>query len=1269
MAPSPSLIFKVLDLRQCLTVTGGQAIIHIRHLQPGMSAPPAPPPIVTPDTLLPLFQQFIDRMATGDSKPEPSRRPPADPASIPAPKATNGNPTTTPQARSNTWPSKKLNTPMKVESDEILIPMESFPARRVPKPDEEMIPEVDEMDPWPQGLCRRNFTENELFNGKTVPIHWAAKNAGDGQESDGSDGASTSTASESDRTSIDDDVMANNGLRWQGGLYFIHSGVHHHARPPYPIHLLPKEREEFEDMVINNPSAGPSNLQFGVRTLKGPGKSVKDISMALHSKGRTTYELNRACKEHAPPDPTAVFKEMQKFNEAYPNFVKFSCTVPENVMCMQTSFMQSQMIHMNTDNEVDMAAGMMGQSFDMGPGMSADAAHKFWSDNRWALMVSCGFSVDLKCWMPVLMTFLGGGTIEHYRLHFLTLFQSIATAIEGKGGKVRDDMFAMVMDFSDAQREGFIEAFISFHRARNDERNEVELHARAETLVKGCNEHYLQSVKRVAHITGVVHPGKKGHFEELVPGLTKTTDIDEFLNIVADLCREFPLAQQWLDWWLSWKHAQLIYPVCKVMTDADWRCVQTISNASKSLHAQLYALSGGKHHYFFKGLMILHRWAVMFEDRYKSMQMGISHDYGKVNHLKKEREDLENAIVIPRTLQSKKHKCGAPASSSPIKQCQSNHYLQFPNDGRPKDTGAQLIPRGQQKARKRPKKVQLKESSEDEDMMDDDDDDDDEGSPAKKRHVEKGISISGVEGHDEQQEAQTKMSARHQGLVKKSQRVMEETFGELGYPWDRQSCWFNTSLQLLYAAMLPVLGDVAMIAKDAMEGLKKNSSKDNEHEQKSRLLSSVLQHFVARGNGSCDLKWLASQRDQLRESLGDLHIVKKRYALNNLMEWFAHLLLGHSKTLSLNVNSRLSPVLFFEFMEMDYSTCGGTFEGDEHVRYLSQPRFRAELIVPMVAYERYDGNLFAWFLDYQSLLHEQNGVDNTYGCWRQYPLGKENIQICPGSRLDWNDVLISAPVVFCMELDQNQDSSVSWNIPVTLAMAARPVPEYDLVGLAVKDPPMNHYLAIYHNTSNNSIYRATGLVANSKDLRRKVPDFFDEQDGAVQMRKKWRFWDNRSSREGKEPGKWRESIHENLQAVPPKLPPKLQFLLRESPGDPSTGDEDGLGETLRMSGGTKVENGQRVVSTKEPEREREDKKARNEASQKNVEYCWDTSSELEDIDYLVRVSCRCGLRGSKEAIEQIAPGGLVQCRRCQRHCHLACQQSPVWGQKCNSEYV
>jgi len=70
---------------------------------------------------------------------------------------------------------------------------------------------------------------------------------------------------------------------WKGGKYFVQDGLHDYASSPVNIYLNPDEEAQFDEMVLNHPNISPSGLQLGIPTLTGPGKSVKDISHALHN--------------------------------------------------------------------------------------------------------------------------------------------------------------------------------------------------------------------------------------------------------------------------------------------------------------------------------------------------------------------------------------------------------------------------------------------------------------------------------------------------------------------------------------------------------------------------------------------------------------------------------------------------------------------------------------------------------------------------------------------------------------------------------------------------------------------------------------------------------------------------------------------------------------------------------------------------------------------------------------------------------------------------
>jgi hypothetical protein len=62
-----------------------------------------------------------------------------------------------------------------------------------------------------------------------------------------------------------------------------------------------------------------------------------------------------------------------------------------------------------------------------------------------------------------------------------------------------------IMDFSDAEYNGFIDAFISFWIQRlDDNRNEDDLRKNAQHILRGCKEHFRSGVTRLSRINGVI---------------------------------------------------------------------------------------------------------------------------------------------------------------------------------------------------------------------------------------------------------------------------------------------------------------------------------------------------------------------------------------------------------------------------------------------------------------------------------------------------------------------------------------------------------------------------------------------------------------------------------------------------------------------------------------------------------------------------------------------------------------------------------------------
>ncbi|KAJ6534086.1 hypothetical protein B0H19DRAFT_1080586 [Mycena capillaripes] len=121
-------------------------------------------------------------------------------------------------------------------------------------------------------------------------------------------------------------------------------------------------------------------------------------------------------------------------------------------------------------------------------------------------------------------------------------------------------MLANVVDFSQAERNGFILAFIDFWQRREpDGRTVAELREIAPTLLKGCEQHFRKQITRVKKISGVVDPSQTDVFENYAKRLLKCNSVEEFTSNANEFIGTFPKAETWIRWWMLPEHALVAF--------------------------------------------------------------------------------------------------------------------------------------------------------------------------------------------------------------------------------------------------------------------------------------------------------------------------------------------------------------------------------------------------------------------------------------------------------------------------------------------------------------------------------------------------------------------------------------------------------------------------------------------------------------------------------------------------------------------------------------
>ncbi|KAF5378164.1 hypothetical protein D9615_007525 [Tricholomella constricta] len=458
-----------------------------------------------------------------------------------------------------------------------------------------------EWDGWPDGKFERDFTYSEVRGTNSLAMHWAHTFGGGDRRGDvfADEWEKGKKATrkclgviECDNFACEVTVRPNTrpdrldaqlskscscgavlswkqcGVRsilwtWKGGIHYSHEGEHFH-RPPHKLHLLPEERDRFEALVKSHPKAGPLQLIVGVPGVHGPGHSVADISDVLLNADRVSKE-RKSVKRGADTGGDSFIRAFSDFEVNHPGFIIASTLGRVTVISLQTKFMRSQLLKEEILNEPV-------------NGMVNDAAHGWWKERTSLLMVTSTYCPVLSCWVPGVLSFTNGATTDHFMHHFLAVFQGIVDEAEVRGMEIEDRLFAgvksleisnkwqttdsksQVMDFSEAERSGFITAFTEFwYQHPNNARSRAELEAAAQRLLRGCEEHFRAGVTHVSRISGAVPPEMSEEFVQRALSLLKASDSEDFRSCTALLARDFPKLVNWINWWSRESHAMMLF--------------------------------------------------------------------------------------------------------------------------------------------------------------------------------------------------------------------------------------------------------------------------------------------------------------------------------------------------------------------------------------------------------------------------------------------------------------------------------------------------------------------------------------------------------------------------------------------------------------------------------------------------------------------------------------------------------------------------------------
>lgn len=164
-------------------------------------------------------------------------------------------------------------------------------------------------------------------------------------------------------------------------------------------------------------------------------------------------------------------------------------------------------------------------------------------------------------------------TSHHFAQYFMALFLAYDIKFS------QNDFLGVIMDFSDAQRTGFLKAY-EHRTSRSD----------GLKCIKVCTVHCSRSLEKVAKIC----QGQKGGydkaevFKKAVQTLRTISSKEDYKRKKKKIRKMFPVAKAWIEWWNRREFRSTMFAYKTKMNSRLLQHPTRSTNAVESFHNDLY---------------------------------------------------------------------------------------------------------------------------------------------------------------------------------------------------------------------------------------------------------------------------------------------------------------------------------------------------------------------------------------------------------------------------------------------------------------------------------------------------------------------------------------------------------------------------------------------------------------------------------------------------------------------------------------------------------